>query len=92
MQRVHDEERRQYESRNENERKKMVNQADNDKSEHQQRMEQERTNLERVIDGLKAQNAKALSDKENLQKEVVHAQQESEELTKDREKYANNAE
>lgn len=49
----------------------MVNQSDNDKSEFVQRMEQERMNLERVIDGLKAQNAKALSDKENLQKEVL---------------------
>ena len=36
-------------------------------------MEEERTNLERVIDGLKAQNAKALADKENLQREVLSA-------------------
>ena len=36
-------------------------------------MEQERMNLERVIDGLKVQNAKALQDKENLQKEVLSA-------------------
>ena len=66
MQRIHDEERKAYESRNENERKKMVNQADVDKTENQQRIEKERMDLERVIDGLKAQNAKALQDKENL--------------------------
>ena len=66
MQRIHDEERRAYEARNENERKKMVNQADNDKTENVQRIDQERQNFERLIDGLKAQNAKALSDKEQL--------------------------
>ena len=44
----------------------MVNQADVDKTENQQRIEKERMDLERVIDGLKAQNAKALQDKENL--------------------------
>ena len=73
MQREHDEARRLYESRNENERKKVVNQADNDKSEQVQKMEDERRHLEKVIDGLKAQNAKSLSDKENLQKEVLSA-------------------
>ena len=36
-------------------------------------METERKNLENIIDGLKQQNAKALKDKENLQKEVLSA-------------------
>ena len=36
-------------------------------------MEGERAHLESVIDGLKDQNAKALRDKENLQKEVLSA-------------------
>ena len=69
----HQRERAEYESRNENERKKVVNQADNDKTENVTRMEQERANLESVIDELKQQNAKALRDKENLQKEVLSA-------------------
>ena len=36
-------------------------------------MEDERRHLESVIDQLKAQNAHTLSDKENLQKEVLSA-------------------
>ena len=43
-----------------------MNQADNDRSEHVQKQESERANLEKVIDGLKQQNEKALRDKENL--------------------------
>ena len=73
MQQQHDEDRRAYEERNEGERKKLVNQADNDKTEQMQKQNQERQHYESVIDGLKAQNAKALADKENLQKEVLSA-------------------
>ena len=69
----HDEERKSYENRNEEERKKVVNQADNDRSEHVEKQVRERQHLESVIDGLKTQNAKALADKENLQKEVLNA-------------------
>ena len=42
MQQQHDEERKTYEERNEGERKKLVNQADNDKTEQVQKQNQER--------------------------------------------------
>ena len=73
MKQDHDDERKSYENRNEEERKKVVNQADNDRSEHVEKQVRERQHLESVIDGLKTQNAKALADKENLQKEVLNA-------------------
>ena len=62
-----------YEQRNEGERKKLVNQADNDRTEQVNKQIQEKKHFESVIDGLKAQNAKALTDKEALQKEVLSA-------------------
>ena len=37
MQEAHDEERKSYEARNENERKQVVNQADNDRTEQVQK-------------------------------------------------------
>ena len=54
MKQDHDEERKSYEQRNEEERKKVVNQADNDRTEHVEKQVQERQHLESVIDGLKA--------------------------------------
>ena len=66
MQQKHDEERRSYEQRNEVERKNLVNQADNDRTEQVKKQHEEKKHFESVIDGLKAQNAKALADKESL--------------------------
>ena len=48
-----EQERKSYESRNEQARKQVVNQADNDRTEHVQKMEGERSHLESIIDGFK---------------------------------------